>query len=389
VLQTVNGIAISPSLYKTLPFDVHKDFIAVRASMPQSRPRRKPARARRDCLAGRSPVTWMPPLPSRPSTDSCAMPRRLLPCLLLLCAWPALARALEPVRVADGVYAFIGALGEAAADNGGNIGNSGFIVGRTGVIVIDTGISYRHGQAILDAIHRVSDKPVQLVIVTHAVQEFLFGNAAFAELGTPMLTHTRSAELMRQRCDHCLANLHKILGEHTMAGTRLVVPERTVDRSTTLEVAGRKLELLHFGWAATPGDLAVLDQSSGTLFAGGLVSVGRIPEIRDCDFEGWLQVLEQLQRLSPSHVVPGFGQPGGPEALAATGTYLRALDAKVKDLYARSSSLLESVENADLPDYEGWLMYSVLHRRNAQHRYLQLETRDLGGDPRSVALPQQ
>jgi tripartite-type tricarboxylate transporter receptor subunit TctC len=29
VLQTVNGIAISPSLYKTLPFDVNKDFIAV------------------------------------------------------------------------------------------------------------------------------------------------------------------------------------------------------------------------------------------------------------------------------------------------------------------------------------------------------------------------
>jgi tripartite-type tricarboxylate transporter receptor subunit TctC len=29
VLQTVNGIAISPSLYKTLPFDVHKDFGAV------------------------------------------------------------------------------------------------------------------------------------------------------------------------------------------------------------------------------------------------------------------------------------------------------------------------------------------------------------------------
>jgi tripartite-type tricarboxylate transporter receptor subunit TctC len=29
VLQTVNGISISPSLYKTLPFDVHKDFVAV------------------------------------------------------------------------------------------------------------------------------------------------------------------------------------------------------------------------------------------------------------------------------------------------------------------------------------------------------------------------
>jgi tripartite-type tricarboxylate transporter receptor subunit TctC len=29
VLQTVNGIAISPSLYKTLPFNVEKDFVAV------------------------------------------------------------------------------------------------------------------------------------------------------------------------------------------------------------------------------------------------------------------------------------------------------------------------------------------------------------------------
>ncbi len=29
ILQTVNGIAISPSLYKTLPFDTQKDFIAV------------------------------------------------------------------------------------------------------------------------------------------------------------------------------------------------------------------------------------------------------------------------------------------------------------------------------------------------------------------------
>ena len=29
MLQTVNGIAISPSLYKTLPFDLQKDFIAV------------------------------------------------------------------------------------------------------------------------------------------------------------------------------------------------------------------------------------------------------------------------------------------------------------------------------------------------------------------------
>ena len=307
------------------------------------------------------------------------MLRRLLACLLLLCAWPTVAGALEPVRVAEGVYAFIGDLGEAAAGNGGNIGNSGFIVGRTGVIVIDTGISYRHGQAMLEAIHRVSDKPVQLVIVTHAVQEFVFGNAAFAELGTPMLTHAKSAELMRQRCDHCLANLRKILGEHTMAGTRLVVPERTVDRSTTLAVAGRKLELLYFGWASTPGDLAVLDHDSGVLFAGGLVTSGRIPEVRDSDIDGWLQALEQLARVPAHAVVPGHGPTGGAEIIRATADYLRALDREVQELYGNGTSLMEAVDAAILPAYSDWSLYPSLHRQNALHRYLQLEVKDLGG----------
>ena len=168
--------------------------------------------------------------------------------------------ALEPVPVAEGVYAFIGAAGAISADNGGWVGNSGFIVGRSGVIVIDTGVSYRHGRAMAEAIRRITYKPIQLVIITHAVQEFLFGNAAFEELGVPLLTHARSAELMRSRCERCLENLRNLLGDDALAGTRLVVPRQTIESSSALDVGGRKLDLLYFGWASTPGDLAVLDR---------------------------------------------------------------------------------------------------------------------------------
>lgn len=298
------------------------------------------------------------------------------------------AEDLVPQRITEGVYAFIGDGNEPAAANRGFAGNSGFVVGSTGVVVIDTGTSSNHGHRMLDAIARITRKPVQLVINTHASQEFIFGNSAFAERGIPILAHPESIDLMRARCDRCLERLRPRLGEE-LAGTALVLPTRASHAGEVIDAGGRKLELFHFGWAATPGDLAVLDRASGTLFAGGLVSVARIPEIHDCDFEGWLQTLEQLQRLSPSHVIPGFGPPAGAGALAATAAYLQDLDEKVKALYAHSSSLLESVDNAGLPAYESWQMYSTLHRRNAQHRYLQLETRDLGGDPRSVALPQQ
>ena len=295
---------------------------------------------------------------------------------------------LQPQQVADGVYAFIGESGEISALNRGFVGNSGFIVGPTGVVVVDTGATYRHGRRMIEAIGRITGKPIELVIVTHAVQEFLFGNAAFAERGIPILAHSETGKLMRARCEHCLKNLRPLLGGE-LEGTRLVLPQREILESTNITAGGRQLELIYPGWASTPGDLAVLDHESRVLFAGGLVSVGRIPDIRDSDFEGWQQALHQLSASGPVHVVPGYGPVSGPDAIALTADYLTALDRKMKALYAESSSLMESVENAALPAYRDWSTYEFIHRKNALHRYLQLELQDLGGDPRSTAMPQQ
>ncbi|NIO41779.1 MAG: MBL fold metallo-hydrolase, partial [Burkholderiales bacterium] len=90
---------------------------------------------------------------------------------------PALGQ--QAVEVADNVYALVGSADEVTTENRGRVANAGFIVGPSGVIVIDTGISYRHGNQLLDAIHEVTARPVKLVILTHAVKEFVFGAAAF------------------------------------------------------------------------------------------------------------------------------------------------------------------------------------------------------------------
>ena len=127
----------------------------------------------------------------------------------------------RPQEVAPGVYMVPGAPGEAGAANLGRLGNSGFIVGDTGVIAIDTGVSYRHGQALLAAIARVTDRPVRLALITHTRQEFLFGAAAFQECGIPVHMHRRAAQLMAARCDTCLKTLQRTLGADTMRGDAL------------------------------------------------------------------------------------------------------------------------------------------------------------------------
>ena len=268
-------------------------------------------------------------------------------------------------------------LASLAVENAGNTGNSGFIVGEDGVVVIDTGISYEHGRQMLAAIARLSSKPVRLVIITHADQEFLFGNAAFDEIGVPVLAHVKSLELMRQRCEHCLSNLNRLLGPEIMQGSRLVLPTRLVETSTTLAVAGLSLELLHFGWGSTPGDLAVFDPASGVLFTGALVSNQRIPDLRDSDFKGWLSALDQIESIPCRVVVPAYGPIVAPVGIERTRGYLLALDLEVQRLYQSGASLMEAVDGADLPAYRHWDMYPAAHRRNVLQRYLQLEVEEL------------
>lgn len=324
-----------------------------------------------------------PPLPALPSCSNVAaassdclfaMPRALL-LILMLVACPALA--LQPVAVAPDVYAFIGSRGDVAPENGGNVGNSGFIVGSSGVIVIDTGASYAHGRAMLAAIRAVTTKPVKTVVITHAVQEYVFGASAFAEAGATLITHAKSAELMRSRCNRCLEGLKTVLGEQVMQGTRLLIPEHTVEGPQKLHAGGRDVELWYFGWASTPGDLVVYDPKSGVAFAGGMAMNERIPELRDGDLAGWLGALDRLAASPARILVPGRGPPGGIELARSTATYLRTLDAQVRRHYAANATLTQAVDDSPLPSYAGWDGYPDVHRRNVLHRFLQLETEEL------------
>jgi len=291
---------------------------------------------------------------------------------------PATAEPAPVRQVTEGVYVVEGARGETGPENLGRVGNAGFLVGPTGVVVIDTGVSHAHGRDLLAALRRVTALPVERVVLTHAVQEFLYGTTAFAEAGGRPLTHVKSAELMRARCEHCLENLRQILGEAAMAGTRLIVPEDTIDADrATLQTGGRTLELIHPGWASTPGDLMVLDRATGVLFSGGVLTNRRVPDLRDGRLDDWVRAIDALAALPIRAIVPGHGAPMQPGDVTETRRYLTELDRHARALYTRGLSLMEALDAADLPEFAAWDAYEALHRKNLQQRYLEVELEDL------------
>ncbi len=300
--------------------------------------------------------------------------------LLLLGAWAGAARAADdgPRQLAPGVYVLPGGSDEAAPDNGGVIGNSGFIVGPTGTTVVNTGSSYAHGRRLIAAAERVGGQPVVLAIMTQPLQEFVMGSAAFAERGIPVLAHELSAKLVTARCETCLKNLKVLLGEEAMRGTRVLTPGQTIGATETRRVGGRSLRLWHGGWGVTPGDLVVIDEASGIAFAGALVSVDRIPELRDANLAGWRDALAALQALPIGRLVPGYGPVADLGAVPRQLAYFDALEQQAAALLNDGSSLLEASQRADLPAYAGWANYARAHPRNLQQTYLRLEAAGIG-----------
>jgi glyoxylase-like metal-dependent hydrolase (beta-lactamase superfamily II) len=280
---------------------------------------------------------------------------------------------VRAIEVAAGVYLMQGASGEVDTDNLGRIGNAGFIVGEGGAVAIDTGTSYRQGVALLAAIRRVTDKPVRLALITHTRQEFLFGAAAYREQGIPIHMHTKAAGLMRARCERCLKSLKQLLGEDELFGTMMFKPDLEFEQPQTIDVIGRRLQVLYFGHSSGPGDVALLDQQSGVLFAGGLLDELRVPDVQDADLDGWMRALQALQRLPIKLVVPGHGPVASVKVIDAVDRYLAALRARVLALLQSGTALSEVPEAAALPDFAQWDQYETIHRRNASILFVRYE----------------
>ena len=285
--------------------------------------------------------------------------------------------ALQALTLAPDVFAFIGDAAAPSPENQGMVGNQGVIAGSDGFVIIGTGTSDAHGERLLRAIRRLGDKPVVLVIDTHAAPEHVLGNSAFARRGVPILAHREADRYMVQNCATCIRNLEAAIGVAAMAGSHLERPSRLVDASTTLKVAGRTLDILHFATTQQPGAIAVFDRASGVLFAGGMATFDVLPDAHDAEIAAWLGALRDLRRLPLRTVVPGRGPPGAATRLGEVADYLRGLAEETARAYRSGAGLSEATQRVRFPRFERWALYETLHPRNVHHEFLRLEARDL------------
>lgn len=253
---------------------------------------------------------------------------------------PPLIPELPPQQIAERVWVF----GDERINL---VPNIGVVVGDDAALVVDTGMGRRNGERLLERVRELSDKPL-LLTLTHFHPEHGWGAQAFKGVATIVYNRAQREELEEKFGP--FVELFSSFGPEIaelLSDVRLVRPDVVyAGDEAELDLGGVTVRLSYHGPAHTRGDQLVLLPSEQVLFAGDLVENRFFPILPDEDAHGseWIALLERMEALEATTVVPGHGEVGQAALIGDVREYLEYVRRRVNEAAASDTS----VEDAKL-----------------------------------------
>ena len=236
----------------------------------------------------------------------------------------------------------------------GGTSNTGFIVGETGVIIVDAQMKPEGVAQELAAIHAITPKPVNQIIASHGDPDHV-GGLSFYPAGTPIVMQENTLSKIRvSAADPSGGPVYGAIYKKL-----LDLPIRTVAGTETDAIDGVKTVLMYVGPAHTSGDLIVFLPRQKVVFGGDVVltNTGRFPIIHLTGSSlGWIAAMKAILALDADVIVPGHGPIESRAQLAV----------RIKDVEERRAAIKAMIEaKKTLPEIE-----AALPQPDANPRFL-------------------
>ena len=272
--------------------------------------------------------------------------------------------------------------------------NALVVVNEDHALVVDSHITADAGQALVDSVARLTDKPVRYLVNTHFHFDHAHGNQSFPDdvdiigheyarfrlegpvleedtytvIGSPQVQQQIVAQIKaaldgesddeaRTRLEAQMAMMER----HVQALGEVVPtpPNVTLTDKMTLHRGGREVQLLHLGRGHTGGDVVVFLPAEKIVFTGDLFYAGA-PYLGDGYANEMPDTLERLKALDVDIIVGGHGPLVRDKAqIEVAQEYLRTYWSRVESLHGAGRSLDEAMAELDMSEYDQYAAFQV------------------------------
>jgi glyoxylase-like metal-dependent hydrolase (beta-lactamase superfamily II) len=265
-------------------------------------------------------------------------------------------------ELGDGLFAFL------QPDGGWGWSNAGLVVADHTSLLIDTLFDLRLTREMLDAMRpHTGPSPIRQVLNTHGNGDHCYGNQLVpdaaeivAAAGALEDMQAVTPSLMRALAtadiedEDLRAFLRHAFAPFDFDGIELRLPSRTFTGSLTLDVGGRRVELLELGPAHTRGDVIAYVPDARAVFTGDLLFVGGTPIMWAGPVGNWLAACEHIERLDVEAIVPGHGPVTDKEGPRHVRRYLEYVRDQAAERQRAGMPAFEAALDIDLGPFADW-----------------------------------
>ena len=233
-------------------------------------------------------------------------------------------------QLSDSVYMLTG--------SGGNVGIS---TGKNGLYIVDDQVKEVTGP-LLDAIRKISNKPIRFVINTHYHADHTGGNEVIGKAGAVIVAQDNVYKRMSSEQASVFMN------NTTPAYPDSALPVMTFNDKMSLHLNGETATAYHVAHGHTDGDSIIRFEGSNVIHMGDMYFNGMYPYI-DLDAGGSVGGMIDAADLALSladnktRIIPGHGPLAMPEDLRSYRDYLVAATGNVKDLIDEGKNLQQVI----------------------------------------------
>jgi 2-keto-4-pentenoate hydratase/2-oxohepta-3-ene-1,7-dioic acid hydratase in catechol pathway/glyoxylase-like metal-dependent hydrolase (beta-lactamase superfamily II) len=266
-------------------------------------------------------------------------------------------------EVADKVWAW------TLPDGGYGWSNAGLIAGDGATLLVDTLFDLALTREMLAAMQPITDgAPITDALITHSNGDHTHGNQLLdasvrilaAKETAEEIAHGMPPELLAMTQTGNLGPVatpyaRERFGHFDFSGIAMRNADETFDRDLTIDVGGRRIDLLNLGPAHTAADSVVHVPDAGVLFGGDLLFIGCTPIVWAGPIANWIAACDAMIALDAPIVVPGHGPVTDPDGIRAVRGYLAHVDEQAEAAYRKGLSWSEAADTIDLGEYASWL----------------------------------